>query len=168
MADISRRCFLAGLGTAAASASVFRPVRLAGAAPAFKISVLTDEISQDFAHACEVASKEFGLDYVELRAMHGKNVMVWDQHDIDDALTILKRFNLQVSEIASPIFKVDWPGAPLSKFRPKGPQFGADFTPAQQDELIDHAVDIAKTFKAPYIRIFDFWRLDDQGPSRDG
>ncbi len=113
-----------------------------------------------------MASQEFGLSYVELRAMHDKNVMVWDRHDIDEALAVLKRFNLQVSEIASPIFKVDWPGAPLSKFRPKGPQFGADFTVVQQDALIDHAIDVAKTFKAPYIRIFDFWRLDDQTPYR--
>jgi sugar phosphate isomerase/epimerase len=167
MSDISRRHFLAGLGTAAAAASALTPIRAWGAAPAFKISVLTDEISQDFAHACEVAATEFGLGYVELRAMHGKNVMVWDRHDIDDALGVLKRFGLQVSEIASPIFKVNWPGAPKSRFSPRTPEFGADFTLAQQDELIDHAIELAKTFKAPFVRIFDFWRLDDQAPYRD-
>ena len=48
----------------------------------FTLSVLTDEISQDFGHACDVAAREFGLGYVELRAMHGKNIMNWDANDI--------------------------------------------------------------------------------------
>ena len=35
----------------------------------FWISVITDEITQDFGHALEIASREFGLGWVELRAM---------------------------------------------------------------------------------------------------
>src|SRR5947199_9807717 len=112
----------------------------------FTLSVLTDEISQDFGHACEVAAREFGLGYVELRAMHNKNVMTWDAHDIAEARKVLEQFQLRVSEIASPIFKTDWPGAPKSPFSPKKPEFGADVTEAQQDELIDRAVELAKTF----------------------
>jgi sugar phosphate isomerase/epimerase len=133
----------------------------------FKLSVLTDEISQDFGHACEVASREFGLGWVELRAMHGKNVMNWDAHDVAEAREILEKFKLRVSEIASPIFKTDWPGAPKSPFSPKRPEFGADFTFEQQDELLDRAADLAKAFNTPYVRVFDFWRLDDQAPHRN-
>ena len=132
----------------------------------FKLSVLTDEISQDFGHACEVASHELGLGYVELRAMHGKNVMAWDANDVAEARRILEQFTLRVCEIASPVFKTDWPGAPTSPFSPKKPEFGADFTFAQQDELLDRAVELAKAFNTPYVRIFDFWRLDDQQPHR--
>ncbi len=131
-----------------------------------KISILTDEISQDFAHACEVAAREFGLGWVELRAMHNKNVMSWDAHDIADARATLEKLHLRVSEIASPVFKTDWPGAPKSPFSPKNPQFGADFTYEQQDELIDRAIELAKAFNTPYVRVFDFWRLDDQAPHR--
>lgn len=166
MSSFSRRSFLAGVGTVAAGAALGR-IRLRAAAPAFKLSVLTDEISQDFAHACEVAAKEFGCSHVELRAMHDKNIMNWDRHDVDEALSVLKRFNLRVSEIASPIFKVDWPGAPRSRFHPKGAEFGADFTQQQQDALIDRGIELAKTFQTPYVRVFDFWRLDDQKPYRD-
>ena len=133
----------------------------------FKLSVLTDEISQDFGHACEIASREFGLEYVELRGMHGKNVMKWDATDVAEARRILEQFKLRVSEIASPIFKTDWPGAPKSRFSPKKPEFGADFTVDQQNELLDRAVELAKAFNTPYVRIFDFWRLDDQTPYRD-
>jgi L-ribulose-5-phosphate 3-epimerase len=132
----------------------------------FKLSVLTDEISQDFGHACEIAAREFGLGYVELRAMHSKNVMSWDKSDITEARTILDRYRLRVSEIASPIFKTDWPGAPKSMFSPKNPQFGADFTYEQQDELLERAVELTKAFNTPYVRVFDFWRLDDQAPHR--
>jgi len=130
----------------------------------FRISVLTDEISQDFGHACEVAAREFGLGWVELRAMHNKNVMSWDAHDIAEARATLEKFQLRVSEIASPVFKTDWPGAPKSPFSPKNPQFGADFTYEQQDELLERSIELAKAFNTPYVRIFDFWRLDDQTP----
>ena len=131
-----------------------------------KISILTDEISQDFGHACEVAAREFGLGWVEVRAMHNKNAMNWDAHDVAEARTVLEKFRLRVSEIASPIFKTDWPGAPKSPFSPKNPQFGADFTYEQQDELIDRAIELAKALNTPYVRVFDFWRLDDQAPHR--
>ncbi|HKB10406.1 MAG TPA: sugar phosphate isomerase/epimerase family protein [Vicinamibacterales bacterium] len=156
----SRREFLMGL-----SASALPLGRLL-AASNFKLSVITDEISQDFGHACEVAAREFGLGWVELRAMHNKNIINWDAKDIAEAKSILQKFNLQVSELASPVFKTDWPGAPKSPFSPKKPEFGADFTYAQQDELLERAFELAKAFGRPPIRIFDFWRLDDQKPHR--
>src|SRR5436190_3974554 len=68
----------------------------------FTLSVLTDEISQDFGHACEVASREFGLSYVELRAMHGKNIMSWDANDVAEARSVLERLKLRVSEMGPP------------------------------------------------------------------
>src|SRR5262245_37429239 len=159
----SRRTFLIGVG---AGLSALRYGRIASAA-GFKLSVITDEISQDFAHACDVASREFGLGWVELRAMHDKNVINWDAHDIAEAKAVLQRFNLRVSEFASPIFKTDWPGAPKSEFSPKKPQFGADFAYQQQDELIDRAAELSKAFGGPPIRVFDFWRLAVQKPHRE-
>jgi len=98
--------------------------------------------------------------------MHGKNIMNWDANDVAEARKVLDRFKLRVSEMASPVFKTDWPGAPKSPFSPKKPEFGADFTDKQQDELLERAIDLAKTFNTQYIRIFDYWRLDDQKPHR--
>ncbi|GAC1516742.1 MAG: hypothetical protein NVS1B4_13540 [Gemmatimonadaceae bacterium] len=168
---VSRRDFLVGVGVAAAGSAL--PLgRMAEAigglsASPFKLSVLTDEISQDFGHACEIAAREFRLGYVELRAMNNKNVMRWDAHDIAEARRILGRYRLRVSEIASPIFKVDWPDAPASKYSPKRDQFGADFTFEQQDELLERGIALARAFNTRYVRIFDFWRLDDQEPYRE-
>jgi sugar phosphate isomerase/epimerase len=166
----SRREFLVGVGLAAAGSALplgWRAEAGGSSQESFKLSVLTDEISQDFGHACEIAAREFGLGWVEVRAMHNKNVMSWDAHDIAEARAVLAKFKLRVSEIASPVFKTDWPGAPKSPFSPKNPQFGADFTYEQQDELVDRAIELAKTLDTAYVRIFDFWRLDDQKPHRD-
>src|SRR5215470_6367225 len=132
----------------------------------FNLSILTDEITQDFGRASEIASKEFGLGYVELRELWGKNLMKLDSKEIGEARAILEKFKLRVSSIASPIFKVDWPEAPRSKFSPKRDQFGADFTFKQQDELLDRACELASVFNTEHVRIFDFWRLEDQARYR--
>jgi sugar phosphate isomerase/epimerase len=134
--------------------------------PTFKLSVINDEITQDFGRACEVAAQEFGLQFIEIRGMWSKNIMRLDAKEIDEARKILEKYRLRVSSIASPIFKVDWPGAPTSKFSPKRDQFGADFTFEQQDELLERGFELARVFQVDRIRIFDFWRLDDQQPYR--
>ena len=132
----------------------------------FKLSVINDEITQDFGRACEVAAQEFGLQFIEIRGMWGKNIMRLDAKEIDEARKILEKYKLRVSSIASPIFKVDWPGAPTSKFSPKRDQFGADFTFEQQDELLARGFELLRVFQVDHIRIFDFWRLEEQKPYR--
>jgi len=161
---ISRRAVLAGLGAAAASSAWIR--HTAASAGPFTLSILSDEISQDFGHACEIASREFGMSHVDLRESGGKNIMKWDAAEIAEVKRILERTSLRVACIASPIFKVDWPGAPKSPFSPKRDEFGASFTYAQQQDLLEHAFELARTFNTDRIRIFDFWRLEDQKPHR--
>ena len=73
---------------------------------------------------------------------------------------------MRVTDIASPVFKVDWPGAPLSKVAEKRDTFNADYTFKQQDELLDRSFELAKAFNTDRVRIFDFWRLEDQAPYR--
>jgi len=160
---ISRRALLAGLGAAAASSAWLRNTAAAGP---FNLSVLTDEISQDFGHACEVASREFGMGYVDLRESGGKNLMAWDAAQIADTRKTLDRFGLRVACLATPIFKVDWPAAPKSSFSPTRDEFGANFSYKQQDELLEKAFDLARAFNTDRVRIFDFWRLEDQKPHR--
>ena len=132
----------------------------------FLLSVINDEIAADFGRAAEVAAQEFGLQYIEIRALWGKNIMRLDAKEIAEARRILEKYKLRVSSIASPIFKVDWPGAPTSGFSPKRDQFGADFAFEQQDELLERGFELARVFQVDRIRIFDFWRLDDQKPYR--
>jgi L-ribulose-5-phosphate 3-epimerase len=132
----------------------------------FRISVINDEIGQDFGRSCEVISREFGLEWIELRGMWNKNILHLDATEVAEARRILEKYKLRVTDIASPLFKVDWPGAPKSKFSPKGAQFNADFTYDQQGEVLDRCVALAKAFRTDRVRCFDFWRLDDQTPYR--
>src|SRR5262249_2839255 len=135
--------------------------------PVFKLSVITDEITNDFGRALEVASGEFGLAYVELRELWGKNIMALDGKEVGEARKLLERYKLRVSSLASPIFKVDWPGAPISKFSPKRDQFGASYTFEQQGELLERGFELARAFNTTNVRIFDFWRLEDQTAYRE-
>ncbi len=132
----------------------------------FRVAVINDEISQDFGHACEVAATEFGMSWIEVRGMWNKNVLKLDAKEVEEARRILKKYRLRVTDIASPLFKVDWPGAPKSKYSPKRDQFNADFTFDQQDEVLERSIELTRAFQTDRIRCFDFWRLDDQTPYR--
>jgi L-ribulose-5-phosphate 3-epimerase len=131
----------------------------------FRVSVINDEVSQDFGHACEVASREFGMQWIELRGMWKKNILNLDSKEVADARRILDQYKLRVTDIASPLFKVDWAGAPRSKYS-EHDDFHADFTFNQQDEVLERAIELAKAFGTDRVRCFDFWRLEDQAPYR--
>jgi sugar phosphate isomerase/epimerase len=98
--------------------------------------------------------------------MWNKNILKLDAKEIEEARRLLEKAKLRVTDIASPVFKVDWPGAPTSKFAPKRDTFNADFTFKQQDELLERSFELARAFNTDRIRIFDFWRLDDVTPYR--
>jgi len=132
----------------------------------FQISVINDEISQDFDHTCAIAAREFGMQWIEIRGMWNKNVLKLDANEIAEARRILEKYKLRVTDIASPLFKVDWPAAPKSEFSPKRDQFNADFTYEQQDEVLERSIELAKAFRTHRVRCFDFWRLADPAPHR--
>jgi sugar phosphate isomerase/epimerase len=134
---------------------------------AFQLSVITDEITQDFGHALEVAAKEFGVGFVELRGLWKKNIVSLDEKEVAEAKKLLAQYDLKVTDIASPLFKVDWPGAPISKYSPKGSSYGASFSFTQQDEVLERAAAMAKAFGTNKVRLFDFWRLEDDKPYRE-
>src|SRR6184192_3142176 len=165
MNGISRRGFLAG-GAGMGLAAYGTRAALGFAGSKFKVAVITDEISQDFDHACSVASRDFGMQWVELRAMWNKSLQALSDTEIAEAQKSLAKYNLRVTDIASPLFKVDWPGAPKSEHSPKRDQFNADFTFEQQDEVLERSIELAKAFQTDRVRCFDFWRLDDQEPYR--
>ncbi len=160
---ISRRGFLEGMGAAMTVAAI--PARAVASCP-FRVAVINDEISQDFDHACYVASHDFGLQWIELRGMWNKNLTNLDASELSEARAILAKYKLRVTDIASPLYKVDWPGAPLSKQSERRDQFNAQNDFNQQEALLDHCIDLAKTFGTDRIRCFDFWRLDDVKPYR--
>lgn len=151
----------------AAAGTMARFARAATAACPFRVSVINDEISQDFDHACSVAAHDFGLQWIELRGMWNKNLTELDTAQIAEAQKILAKYGLRVTDIASPLFKVDWPGAPLSKKSERRDQFHAEADFKKQDDLLERCIDLAKTFGTDRIRCFDFWRLENVKPYRE-
>ena len=158
MEACSRRSFLRGAGITAAAFAAGASISMAKAPKSpFKIAVINDEISQDFDHVCYVVSHDFGLSWIELRSMWGKNIMDLGDDQIAEARKILAKYNLEVTDIASPLFKTDWPDAPISKFSTTGDMHGAvHIAFKKQDEILDHAIALAKQFKTDKVRCFDF------------
>jgi L-ribulose-5-phosphate 3-epimerase len=177
----TRRGMIAGLGLAGLSAAMsplskkFEPSALvaslgaselsSGSCP-FRLAVINDELTQDFEKACQIAAVDFGLRWIELRSMWDKNVTALDAKEIDDARKILRKYKLRVTDIAAPLFKTDWPGAPRSPQSEKRDQFHADFDAKAQDKLLEHCISLCQSFETDRIRCFDYWRLDDQKPYR--
>lgn len=163
---IPRREFLAGMAAVTVTAATSRLSASSDTfSSPFRVAVINDEISQDFGRACEVASREFGMGWIELRGMWKKNIVNLDEKEIAETQRILQKYQLKVTDIASPLFKVDWPGAPKSKFS-EAKSFGADFSMKQQDDVLEKAMEMAKAFGTDRVRCFDFWRLEDQAPYR--
>jgi sugar phosphate isomerase/epimerase len=176
--EFTRRRLLASLGLAGLGAAMLPLVKKAGAssrmAPSaagtdtcpFRLAVINDEITQDFEKACQIVSVDFGLRWIELRSMWNKNVTELNTKEVEDARKILEEHKLRVTDIASPLFKTDWPGAPRSSQSEKRDQFHADFDSSAQDKLLERCISLCKSFDTDRIRCFDFWRLDDPKPYR--
>jgi len=95
--------------------------------------------------ACEVISREFGLEWIELRGMWNKNILKLDANEVTEARRILGNTSSAVTDIASPLSKVDWPGAPEIKIYPKG-RINADFL-GSQGEVLDRSALWRKAFR---------------------
>src|SRR6201981_3285709 len=143
---LSRREFLAGMAAMTAFHSAFRFASAEESSSPFRIAVINDEISQDFGRSCEVASREFGMRWIELRGMWKKNIVNLEDKEVAEARRIMEKYQLKVTDIASPLFKVDWPGAPKSKYS-EAKSFGANFTLSQQDEVLERSLEMAKSFQ---------------------
>lgn len=173
----TRRSLLAGLGICgmhAAMPSLFAGPEGKPVTPRtdqqpscpFRLAVINDEITQDFEKACQMTANEFKLGWIELRSMWDKNVTELTPKQIDEAGKILAEHKLRVTDIASPLFKTDWPGAPRSSKSETRDQFHANFDANAQDKLLEHCISLAKIFRTDRIRCFDYWRLDDPKPYR--
>lgn len=120
-----------------------------------RLSVLTDEVSDDFVPALDWAAKK-DFRYVELRMVDGVNVSNLTDDQLDRARREVNTRGLRLSAIASPLFK-----CALDPSRPvqTGDLFGAkeEDIPAHFRKL-DRTVEIARRLGVRFIRIFSFWR----------
>lgn len=114
----------------------------------FKLSVFTDEISQDLEHAVSVA-KEYGLDGLEIRSVWDKPPHLLSDQDIARIKGIVDGSGLTVCSIASPFYKCEIDDA--------GER-------AEHMDILRKCCDLADALGTNVIRGFTFWRrspMDD-------
>lgn len=123
----------------------------------YQLGIISDEVSADFEHACKLIS-EWGLPYVELRTMEGKNILELSESELNKVEASLKRYDLKVCAIASPALKSPRDGKPK---KVEGDfQLEGDESFEGQLDLIRRSAALAKRFDTDKIRIFTFWRED--------
>jgi len=110
------------------------------------LSGFVDEISDDLNQQCKIAA-DLGLQYVEVRSAWGTNILDLDTGQLDTVRETLDEYRLKVSSIGSPIGKIS---------------IDDEFLPHL--ERMRHAVEVAQTLQAPYIRIFSFFIPDGTDP----
>lgn len=120
------------------------------------LSVITDEISDDFEHALDVAA-EYGLRYVELRQVGKTNAASLSPDEIERVKKSLARRGMQVAAIAGPVFKCN-----LYADKEKGSgdtfQHRADETIEAHVEHLKGSIRAAQALGAGIVRTFAFWR----------
>jgi sugar phosphate isomerase/epimerase len=121
-----------------------------------RLSVITDEISQDLGHALDVAA-EYGIQDAELRNVYGTDIVDADEATLARVEAELKQRGFTVPCIDTPFYKCEI--EEKKQDAEAGPTHGAkERTLSDQMTLLQHSIDLCKRFGAPYIRIFSFWR----------
>ena len=112
----------------------------------FKISVISDEVSQDLKRVAAFA-KRFNLDGVEIRSVWSKGPHLLLQ-EADEIKKILSEHGLRVSAIASPFFKADIDNE--SEYK-------------EHLDILRNCIELAIKLDTKIIRGFTFWRKGGLG-----
>lgn len=108
----------------------------------------SDEICPGFKEQLKTIN-EFGLKYIEIRGVDGKNISTLSPEEVCEVKSELDNAGIKVSAIGSPIGKVD---------------INEDFQP--HFELFQKMVDYAKILDSKYIRIFSFYPPKGETPEK--
>ena len=107
----------------------------------FKTAVITDEITQDFSHALEIAKKH-GLDAVEVRSVYELGAFEWTDEAVDKMKSLSDQAGLPVCCVSSPFFKCEIDDAKEIE---------------SQYESLRRCIGHAHKLGAKLIRGFTFW-----------
>lgn len=113
---------------------------------AFILSAFSDEIDENFNKQL-AAVKDFGINYIEIRGVDGKNISDLTHEEILEVKAALDREKVKVSAIGSPIGKIGITD-------PFEPHF----------EKFKDIIETAKILDTKYIRIFSFYIPDGEKP----
>lgn len=122
-----------------------------------RLSIITDEISQDFKHALQVC-RDLQVNTIELRKVEGKEIIDHDAASLLDIKHLLHAEGFQVCSIASPFLKCPlWTNSSLNAG-----------TPEQKREwdILQRSFEVAQQLEAPLVRTFSFLRISDPPAAR--
>lgn len=125
----------------------------------FHLGIITDEVAPDLGEALKFISG-YGLHWCELRELWGKNLMILPEADLSRAKGLIAHRGMHVSDIGTPIFKWNMPGA-ATKPSEKHDFAVGSFTEEDSDVLLNQAFKLARFFGTRKIRIFSYWRAPD-------
>ena len=107
----------------------------------FKLGVINDEVSQDFATVVNFV-KEFNLHSIEIRSVWDKLPHELTDTDIDEMKRLLDGTDIEIIGVASPFFKCDIDNAAERK---------------EHLDILKGCIRTAKAFDTNLIRTFVFW-----------
>lgn len=107
----------------------------------FKLGVIGDEVSQDFATVVNFV-KEFNLHSIEIRSVWDKLPHQLTDADINQMKSLIDGTGIQIIGIASPFFKCDMDNAAERK---------------EHLDILKGCIRTAKAFDTHLIRTFVFW-----------
>ena len=73
------------------------------------LSAFADEYADSLKEQCEALNK-FGIEYIEIRGVNGKNVSVLTENEVKETKKTLDDYGIKVSSIGSPLGKIDIKG----------------------------------------------------------
>jgi sugar phosphate isomerase/epimerase len=114
----------------------------------FRLSVISDEVSQDFERVCQVL-EEYGVPAVEPRSVWEKGAHELDDDEVARVKSLMAAHGLRCCSVASPFLKCDL-GDP-EQYR-------------RHLNILARSFRLAHELGAPLVRVFVFWRT---GPARD-
>lgn len=111
------------------------------------LSAFSDEYSENLKEQCQ-ALNNFGIEYMEIRGVNGKNVSTLTKAEVIESKKVLDDYGIKVSSI----------GSPLGKIKIDGDLDG-------HLERAKHVFETANVLGAKNVRMFSFYLAD--GKSRD-
>ncbi|GHO59098.1 sugar phosphate isomerase/epimerase family protein [Ktedonobacter robiniae] len=122
-----------------------------------RLSIVTDEISQDLKHALHVC-RDLQVDTVELRKVEGKDIVLHDTASLMRIQSLLRDQGFRVCSIASPFLKCPlWSELALTAHTKEQ---------AREWDLLQRSFEVAALFGAPLVRTFSFLRIPDPATIR--
>ena len=131
----------------------------AGNTAAFRLGIITDELTGDLGQALDFLSSH-DLHFCELREMWGKNIMNLDHEELDRARKLIAQHSLRVTDIGSPIYKWNLPQMP-TKAGEKRDVSRASFVEEDAAKLLEQSFKLAHFFDTRQVRIFSYWRVNE-------